>query len=108
MKTRSDIEQAISAVLQAKTNDFVELARTAGLDPANAFKYTDLSGCDFSGCDLDGFDFSGANLTGASFRGASVSNTRFDGAILTDVVGLPDSNEQAADASLAVPSVFNM
>ena len=62
-------EEALAKVaerLEAETDDFAELAKMSGLDPAKAYRYADLRDCDFSSSDLSGFDFTGADLRGCT------------------------------------------
>jgi Pentapeptide repeats (8 copies) len=77
MRTEREIQEAITRVLEATTNDFVYLTGLAGLDPSTAFQDVDLSGMDFSGLDLAGFSFSGARLKDCNFKGAFIANATF-------------------------------
>jgi uncharacterized protein YjbI with pentapeptide repeats len=69
-------EHSIQQILEAETNNFVELARIAGLDIATDFAHADLSGVDLSGADLSNADLSNANLSNADLSGANLDNTR--------------------------------
>jgi uncharacterized protein YjbI with pentapeptide repeats len=73
----------LNDIMMAETDDFAELARIAGLDPATAYMHSDLSGCDFAGSDLTGFNFTGANLTGCTGL-PSPEEAEKIGLILTD------------------------
>src|SRR5215510_5712792 len=66
----------------AETERFDELARLLQLDPANDFRFADLSTVDFSGSSLDGFDLTAARLIGCSFKGARIKGCFFDQAEL--------------------------
>ncbi|KQQ46478.1 hypothetical protein ASF69_04410 [Rhizobium sp. Leaf311] len=55
-----------NAVMEAKTTNFIELCRLAGLNPETDLRFSDLSGTDLSDCDLRGFDLTGCDLTGAT------------------------------------------
>ena len=76
-------QHSIYQILEAKTNDFVELAKIAGLDIATDFAGADLRGVDLRGVDLSGADLSGADLSGADLRGANLSGTNLSGADLS-------------------------
>jgi hypothetical protein len=77
MDKHAIIDLAIERVLQAETTSFIELAKIAGLDPKEDFRFANLAGTDFSNLDLGGFDFFGARLDGASFKGAKVEYALF-------------------------------
>jgi uncharacterized protein YjbI with pentapeptide repeats len=66
-------QHSIQQILEAETNDFVELARIAGLDIATDFAGADLSGVDLSGADLSGADLSSANLSDANLSGVNLT-----------------------------------
>lgn len=74
----NELEEKIRVVLEAKTNEFTELVKIAGLNPETDFTYSNLSNGDFSNCDLGGFDFTGSDIENAIFEGAKITNTRFD------------------------------
>ena len=75
--------QAIKAVATSEVENFAYLTKLAGLDPATAFRFVDLSGMDFSDCDLSGYDFTGADLRGCAGVGVTWSSkTIFDDARL--------------------------
>ena len=57
-------------VLEADSQEFMELFDLAGLDRSKHFRYTDLSRMSFSDQDLSGCDFTGARLHGCDFSGA--------------------------------------
>lgn len=69
---------------EANTEDFLELAKIAGLDPKKDFvaaklsnvilRAADLSGANLSGADLSNADLSSANLSGANLSGANLSS----------------------------------
>lgn len=89
-----DFDDRIWAVLDEDTSDFSKLAAIAGLDITKIFRYADLSNIDFSDQDLNGFDFTGANLSGCKFYNAVIDQTIFEGANLSGVEGLRNSNDQ--------------
>jgi Pentapeptide repeats (8 copies) len=92
MKATKQIDEAIARVIRADASEFVKLVKIAGLNPSRDFRFTNLSGVNFSGSDLAGFDFTGASIEGASFVGARISGARFD-----DVVGGVDRLQEAVD-----------
>lgn len=59
--SNEDLE-AIEQVLTSENPRFDLLAKVAGLDPQNDFKFSDLRRLNFCGTDLRGFDFSGSDL----------------------------------------------
>ena len=70
-------------LLDHSSDDFVELARVAGLRLDKDFRHADLRGVDFGTASTTGWDFSGSNLSYADFsrtRGtlplAAGANTR--------------------------------
>jgi hypothetical protein len=77
LRTQEEIRNAITRVLNAETDNFVELTKLAGLDPERDFQHANISGVDFSGLDLSGFNFTGARMIGCKFDGASTNNTTF-------------------------------
>jgi MFS family permease len=95
--------EIFARIVRADTASFTELCALGGLDPANAFRFSDLSGVDFSGCDLSRFDFTGADLTGADFRRAEYAGTIFRDAITDGVkwgaAGPPVATHGALDSS---------
>ena len=92
MMQAAEIDELIAAVDAAATDDFVELAKIARLDPQTDFRYANLQGVDFSGSDLRPFDFTGAAMEDCTFRGTLIEGARFDGATV-DIRRL----QQAAD-----------
>jgi CRP/FNR family cyclic AMP-dependent transcriptional regulator len=78
---RDQLERRIQWVLEASSDKFVDLVRTAGLDPKRDLRFGDWHSLDLSGADLRGFDFTGANLSGACFDNALISGAVFEQAI---------------------------
>lgn len=77
------------AVANARTNNFVELAKLAALDPKRHLRFADWSGVSFNGCDLRGFDFTGARLIDCDFNDALITGARFDQAEIDQGRGGP-------------------
>jgi uncharacterized protein YjbI with pentapeptide repeats len=67
-------QHSIQQILEAETNDFVELARIAGLDIATDFAGADLSGADLRNAKLSDADLSDADLSDADLRNANLRN----------------------------------
>jgi len=63
----------IKCISASQTENFNDLAALCGLNPKTDFRFSNLSGVDFSGCDLLKFDFTGSDL-----RGCFGSNVTFD------------------------------
>jgi formylglycine-generating enzyme required for sulfatase activity len=82
-------------VANAKTDDFAELIRLAGLDPGKHLRFADWSDVNLAGCDLRGFDFTGARLNGCRFDGARIDGARFDQAEIADT-NLPAARDWKA------------
>ena len=57
-------------VMEAASDDFATLSRTAGRDPRTGWRGADLSGVDFGEDDLSGFSFVRCLLQGANFSQA--------------------------------------
>ena len=81
----------IGAVLRADTDDFAELARIGGLDPATSFRHVDLRGVKFGADDLSGFDFSGADLRGTDIAACDLSGVTWDDETVWPVGFVPTS-----------------
>lgn len=71
------LDETIARLHSADTDNFVELVKISGLDPASDFRFANFEGMDFSNCELRGFDF-----TGCDFTKATVGNANFSGAII--------------------------
>lgn len=84
----SELADLIQRVTTAQTDNFLELAQLAGLNPL-----TDFVGAKLLGVNLNGVDLSGANLHRTYLRGADLSDTDLSG---TDLQG---ANLGGADLS---------
>jgi len=78
---RDSMLGAARRIVEAQTDNIVELVRMAGLDPRKAFRGGSWRQCDFQHRDLRRFDFTDADLTGAKFEGALIAGAVFTGAI---------------------------
>lgn len=106
----SELQGTVRAVVDANTDNFLELAELAGLNPASDFAGarllgTHLSNSDFSGADLRkaylrGVDLSDADLSGADLREANLSGADLSGALLSDA-NLGGANLHRASLALA-------
>jgi uncharacterized protein YjbI with pentapeptide repeats len=100
MPQTSEIPQlanVIQQVLSAGTDNFLELAKIAALNPL-----VDFAGAKLLGVNLSGLDLSGANLHHAYLRGADLSDTDFSSA------DLQNANLGGADLSGAYLSDANL
>jgi hypothetical protein len=81
--------RVIETALGDRNVSFRALAEAAGLNPASDFVGALLGDVDFRDEDLRGFNFDKSDLTGSDFRRANVEGVSFEGAVLTNVIGLP-------------------
>ena len=107
-----ELADLIQRVITAETDNFLELAKIANLNPL-----VDFSGAKLLGVNLSGVDLSAANLRRVYLRGADLSDTDLSGADLqgaslggADLSGayLSDANLSHADfhrASLALANL---
>jgi hypothetical protein len=63
------VKQTIERIYESPTDNFLELAVLAGLNPL-----TDLAGGNFLAANLSGSDLNGANLSRTNFRGANLTD----------------------------------
>lgn len=87
-----EASEKIQRILDADSDNFVNLVRVAGLDPAKDFRHKRLHRVDFKDCDLAGFDFVGARFEHCSFVGARIA-----GAVFDDASFLASDPRQAVD-----------
>ena len=80
---------AIDRLLSDPREDFVSLAKVAGLDPMIDFIGADLRNVDFGDCDLAGYDFTLADLAGADLTKARIEGAVFDNARGLDTTAFP-------------------
>lgn len=76
----------LEELLNADTDDMVELLRMAGLDPAKDLTYGNFEDVDWGDHDLDGYNFEGADLSGSNFSRAKVDGMTYFGAKIDNVV----------------------
>jgi hypothetical protein len=73
------LQDLIQRISEAKTNNFLELAEIAGLNPVK-----DFAGGNLLGTNLNGLDLSGANLCRANLRGAELDDADLSEANLSE------------------------
>lgn len=77
------IKQLIQQISEAKTNDFLELAKIAALNPMIDFAGGNLLGANLSKVDLGGANLCRSNLRGADLTDADLSEANLSGARLS-------------------------
>ena len=70
------------AAIQGPLRKYVGWAWAAGVLPAWALRWADLTGADLTGADLTGADLTGANLAGAYLARADLARANLEGADL--------------------------
>jgi uncharacterized protein YjbI with pentapeptide repeats len=55
----NELANKIDQILESESNDLLELAQLAGLNPLKDFKASDLRDVNFSGANLEGVDLRG-------------------------------------------------
>ncbi|WDI32360.1 HEAT repeat domain-containing protein [Hyphococcus flavus] len=70
-KEKREFIEVLENVATQETDDFIQLTKTAGLDPASDFIGADLRGVDLRHLDLRAYDFTGACMEGALTDGAT-------------------------------------
>ncbi|MCC3428226.1 MAG: pentapeptide repeat-containing protein [Microcoleus sp. PH2017_01_SCD_O_A] len=108
----AELQEMVDRIIAAETDDFVELATIANLNPALDFaggslRGTSLSAVDFSSANLPAANFRGANLNDADFSDANLQNAKFGGADLSGAF-LGNADLSGADlyrASLALANL---
>lgn len=111
-EAESELQEMLDRIISAETNNFVELAKIANLNPAldfagSSLRGTTLSAVDFSSANLDRVNFRGATLNDADFSDANLQNAKFGGADLSGAF-LGNADLSGADlhkASLALASL---
>jgi uncharacterized protein YjbI with pentapeptide repeats len=93
----------IQQIEEAQTDDFIELAKIAGLDPLKDFVRADLSNVNLSYANLRGINLSGANLSKANLSGANLSNANLSSTVLyfADLSGVVLSGANLSNAELS-------
>ncbi|MDJ0660103.1 MAG: pentapeptide repeat-containing protein [Crocosphaera sp.] len=109
----AQLHQLIDSLYDIKTNNLLELAKIAELDPqidlaGGNFLATELSAIELSGANLTHSNFRGANLTDADLSEAVLNYARFSGADLSGAY-LGNANLQQGDfyrSSLALANLI--
>ena len=80
LERKSDrLQEAVKQIANAETDNILELAKIAELDPLQ-----DFAGGNFLATNLNAIDLSGANLTRINLRGATLNDTDFNEANLQE------------------------
>ncbi|MBD2387250.1 pentapeptide repeat-containing protein [Cylindrospermum sp. FACHB-282] len=102
------IQQQVKQLRQAKTDNFCELVKSGGLNPAEDFAGANLAGVNGVACNLSGFNLSNTDLNAADLSRADLSNANLRGANLrsaqlnrADLEGANLSNALLIDADLS-------
>ncbi|MCC3408061.1 MAG: pentapeptide repeat-containing protein [Microcoleus sp. PH2017_10_PVI_O_A] len=111
-EAEAQLQEIVDRIIAAETDDFVELATIANLNPALDFaggslRGTSLNAVDFSSANLPAANFRGANLNDADFSDANLQNAKFGGADLSGAF-LGNADLSGADlyrASLALANL---
>ncbi len=72
-----NVTDRIRAVIECKSDRFLDILRVAQIDPKTGFRFQDCSDTSFAGQDLSGIDFTGANLCGCNFEDTIIDNACF-------------------------------
>ena len=111
-EAESELQEMVDRIISAETDNFVELAKIANLNPALDFagstlRGTTLSAVDFSSANLDRVNFRGATLNDADFSDASLQNAKFGGADLSGAF-LGNADLSGADLHKASLALANL
>ncbi|WP_242032101.1 pentapeptide repeat-containing protein [Microcoleus sp. FACHB-672] len=108
----AELAEVIDKIVATQTNDFLELAKLAELNPAEDFAGANLLGVTLVGVDLSGANLVGANLRGALLNDADLCSANLSGANLAgaDLSGalLSDANIMNADLHLCGLALANL
>jgi uncharacterized protein YjbI with pentapeptide repeats len=98
----SQLKELIGQLSEAKTNDFLELAKIAALDPMMDFVGGNLRGTTLNGVELSGANLCHANLRGADLTDADLSEANLRSAKLSgaDLSGAYLENADLSDTDL--------
>ncbi len=111
-EAESELQEMVDRIISAETDNFVELAKIANLNPAQDFagsslRGTTLSAVDFSSANLDRTNFRGANLSDVDFSDANLQNAKFGGADLSGAF-LGNADLSGADLHKASLALANL
>ena len=76
----TSLQDRARRVIEAKSENFIELIKVAQLDPGRDLRFSNWSGISFRGLDLRNFDLTGSRLVNCDFAGARIRGARFEGA----------------------------
>jgi uncharacterized protein YjbI with pentapeptide repeats len=110
--TDNKLQEIINQIIIANTNNLLELADLAGLNPSQDFAGanflgTDLSGLDLSGCNLEYINLRGAVITDTDLSDANLSRAKLSGADLSGAF-LENANLSFADFHCASLALVNL
>jgi uncharacterized protein YjbI with pentapeptide repeats len=108
-EAESELQKMVDRIIGAQSDNFVELAKIANLNPAldfagSSLRGTTLSAVDFSSANLDRANFRGATLNDADFSDANLQNAKFGGA---DLSGAFLGNADLSGANLLEVNLTN-
>jgi Pentapeptide repeats (9 copies) len=111
-EAEAQLQEMVDRIISAETDDFLELAKIANLNPAldfagSSLRGTSLSAVDFSSANLQGANFRGANLNDADFSDANLQNAKFGGADLSGAF-LGNADLSGADLHRASLALANL
>jgi uncharacterized protein YjbI with pentapeptide repeats len=107
-----NLQKMMEKITQANTDNLLELAELAGLNPSDDFAGanflgTDLSGLDLSGNNLEYINLRGAVLTDVDLSEANLSHAKLSGADLSGAF-LENANLSYADLHCASLALVNL
>jgi uncharacterized protein YjbI with pentapeptide repeats len=106
------VQEVITKICTATTDNLLELADLAGLNPCQDFAganflATNLSGLDLSGCNLEYINLRGAVLTDTDLSDSNLSHAKLSGADLSGAY-LENANLSYADFHCASLALVNL
>ncbi|MCF2150364.1 pentapeptide repeat-containing protein [Desmonostoc muscorum LEGE 12446] len=112
--TKEEIPEQFKRLLKTETNNFLELVKSAELNPSEDLVGADLTKTKATGCNFRGFNFSGANFSEADWSRADLSNTNLSRANLrsaklsrVNLAGADLSNALLIDTDLSHADIKN-
>jgi uncharacterized protein YjbI with pentapeptide repeats len=81
--TEAKLQELIEIISEATTDNFLELAKIAGINLLEDFAGSNLLGTNLSGIELSGANLHGVNLRGADLTDADLSEANLSGAKLS-------------------------
>lgn len=110
--TEAELQKLIEFISEAQTDNFLELAKIAGINSLEDFAGSNLLGTNLSGVELSGANLHGVNLRGADLTDADLSEANLSGATLSgaDLSGayLENANLTQTDCHRASFALANL